>query len=104
MEYNLKELIDKWHQGTWYDNNIEPGIRKLVYQLRNNGINTICSCAHKRYVECVNTQDSDVAVIRSIMFALGYNEVGFKITREQICNDVQNTDRLYIEWDKQHIV
>ena len=36
----------------WYEKNIEEPIRELVKLLRNNGINTICSCGHEMYCEC----------------------------------------------------
>jgi hypothetical protein len=35
----------------WYLN-IEEPIRELVFKLRNNGINTECSCGHALYVQC----------------------------------------------------
>jgi hypothetical protein len=34
----------------WYDN-IEEPVRDLVKYLRNEGINTTCSCGHDMYIE-----------------------------------------------------
>lgn len=34
----------------WYAG-IEKGIRQQVWLLRNNGINTTCSCEHEMYIE-----------------------------------------------------
>lgn len=34
----------------WY-NTIEPGIREVVRLLRDNGINTTCSCEHEMIVQ-----------------------------------------------------
>ena len=28
----------------WYKDNVEPGVRDLVQLLRDNGVNTECSC------------------------------------------------------------
>lgn len=36
--------------GSWYDS-IEPGIRPFVRLLRDNGINTTCSCEHTMTIE-----------------------------------------------------
>lgn len=38
----------------WYEENIEEGVRELVSVLRNNGINTECSCDHQNpmYIQC----------------------------------------------------
>ena len=36
----------------WYERNIEEPIRPLFCLLRDNGINTVCSCGHEMYVEC----------------------------------------------------
>jgi len=35
----------------WYIQNIEEPIREVVYKLRNSGVNTICSCGHKMWVQ-----------------------------------------------------
>jgi hypothetical protein len=37
---------------SWYDFYIEEPIREIVHQLRDNGINTECSCGHRMYVQC----------------------------------------------------
>lgn len=38
----------------WYDENIEENVRDLVIILRNNGINTECSCHHAdpMFIQC----------------------------------------------------
>ena len=36
----------------WYDQHIEPEIKSVVKALRENGINTVCSCGHDMYIEC----------------------------------------------------
>lgn len=37
---------------SWYNKNIEQPILPLVKLLRNNGVNTTCSCGHEMYCEC----------------------------------------------------
>lgn len=37
---------------TWYEKHVEPEIQPLVKLLRNNGLNTTCSCGHEMYCEC----------------------------------------------------
>ena len=41
------ELIEE----TEFYKNIEPGVREIVRLLRDNGINTTCSCEHERYIQ-----------------------------------------------------
>lgn len=55
----------------WYKKNIEPGIRRLVYILRNNGVDTICSCEHEMSVQGHYHFD-DLQTLDSILFNAGY--------------------------------
>ena len=43
----------------WYEE-IEPEVRDLVRYLRNNGINTECSCGHKMYIQCQYPVNEDI--------------------------------------------
>lgn len=36
----------------WYKMKIEDPLKKIVYKLRNNGINTFQSCGHDLYIDC----------------------------------------------------
>jgi len=36
----------------WYEEKIEEPLRDLVKILRNNGVNTTCSCGHEMYIQC----------------------------------------------------
>ena len=36
----------------WYKINIEKPTREIIKNLRNNGINTFCSCGHKLWIQC----------------------------------------------------
>ena len=59
----------------WYDN-IEEGVRDIVRALRNNGINTICSCGHDMYVqfESYNDPTHEHWTVYNVMTELGYKE------------------------------
>jgi hypothetical protein len=56
----------------WYESNIEPEIREQVKLLRNNGINTICSCGHKMYVDAEVYCDEDVRTVYNVLIENGY--------------------------------
>ena len=46
-------LENDWlYDSSWYKNNIEKPVRKIVKNLRNQGINTQCSCGHRLYIQC----------------------------------------------------
>ena len=38
-------------QLTAFYEEIEPGVREIVRLLRDNGINTTCSCEHEQYIQ-----------------------------------------------------
>ena len=48
---------------------IESGVRRLVFLLRNDGINTECSCHHKGYIQCQTIDPtSEIRIIKSILW------------------------------------
>ena len=51
----------------FYDNLEEP-IRELVKVLRNNGINTTCSCGHKMSIEADIIPDGQLFIIHKTIF------------------------------------
>ena len=58
----------------WYNSHIEEPIRELVYRLRNDGINTECSCGHRMYVQCQFLDDCETFnIIYNIMCDLKIN-------------------------------
>lgn len=61
---------------TWYERHIEEPIRPLVKLLRENGINTTCSCGHEMYVECEYYGD-ELYGLYCLLFNNGYRK--FKI-------------------------
>ena len=47
---------------------LEEGIRPLVMYLRENGINTECSCAHRMSVQCQYIPDGEVQHLHNLVF------------------------------------
>jgi len=74
---------------SWYEKNIEESIRPLVKLLRNNGINTTCSCGHEMYCEC----EYYGGPLENIFNLLVDNEYGdFKI---EVCMGISDGMRHY---------
>ena len=68
----------------WYKENIEAGVRDLVYLLRNNGINTECSCEHEKYIQCQYMTDGSLQIINRLLSDAGVRNytIDVKIIRE----------------------
>lgn len=52
----------------WYEYNIEEPVRDLVKHLRNNGINTECSCAHEMYIQCQFIPDGSIHELHRLLY------------------------------------
>ena len=63
----------------WYDC-IEPEIRALVLLLRENGINTTCSCGHEGWIEC-ETYDAtaELHAVYALLREAGYRRFHIEI-------------------------
>ena len=72
----------------WYLINIEEPIRDIVMALRNNGINTFCSCGHEMYIECEYYEDEELQDIYCVLTELGYDKY-----RVEIMDDVNDGNR-----------
>lgn len=69
----------------WYDKNIEKPLQELVKYLRNNGVNTECSCGHELYIQCQYVPDGDVKEIQTLIYnwLCEHNEkINFEIKAE----------------------
>ncbi len=68
----------------WYEEHIEPGVRKIVRLLRDNGINTECSCEHEKYVQCQYPMDEDIKKVDCLLFNNGFRnyKIDIHIVRE----------------------
>lgn len=55
----------------WYEYKIEEPIRKIVKALRNNGINTVCSCGHSMWIQCESYDPTEeFGIIYNVMDSL----------------------------------
>lgn len=52
----------------WYTKSIEEPVRDLVKYLRNNGINTECSCGHDMYIQCQYRPDGFIYDLHCLLF------------------------------------
>lgn len=68
----------------WYEEKIEPGVRDIVKFLRDNGINTECSCEHEKYVQCQYISDGFVRDVDYLLFNYGFRnyEIELNLFRE----------------------
>ena len=71
----------------WYDINIEPPLRGIVRHLRNNGVNTVVSCAHEMYIKCSSSGDDiyRLADLLSIYMREHYGEDYVNFDTEYRC-------------------
>lgn len=54
---------------------IEETVRLFVEELRNNGINTTCSCEHEGYIEAdSNDPTTEQGIIFNVMYEMGVKE------------------------------
>ena len=68
----------------WY-NCIEAQVREIVRELRNNGINTTCSCGHNMTIEAESYDPtSEYKTIYNILYRLGHND--FELIFQNSCN------------------
>jgi len=51
----------------WYDKNIEAPLRGIVRHLRDNGINTVISCAHEMYIKCHSSSQYTIDTIADLL-------------------------------------
>jgi len=60
----------------WYEDNIEEPIRDLVKFLRNNGVNTECSCGHDMYIQCQYIPDGSIQDLIKLLYVYFYDVKG----------------------------
>jgi len=52
----------------WYKEKIEEPLREIIRYLRNNGVNTECSCGHEMYIQCQYRIDGHVQEIHNLVW------------------------------------
>lgn len=69
----MDNLPDEWLKNDmWYKNNIEFPVREIVKNLRNQGINTECSCGHRLYIQCQTIDlDREINIIFNVLITMG---------------------------------
>lgn len=84
----------------WYDTAIEQPVRDLVRHLRDNGINTECSCGHDMYVQCQLLPDGLIQRVHDLLFNY-FTDAGLPVTytveARLECRDGRWTSSLRIE-------
>ena len=68
----------------WYSD-LEPGVRKWIWLLRNWGINTECSCEHEGYIQCQSLDPTtEIDNIRRCLFEAGLYNYTITVTHDQM--------------------
>jgi hypothetical protein len=85
----------------WYEENIEEPVRDLVKLLRDNGINTECSCGHQMYVQ-FQVIDDEMNRVDYILFDNGYRDyiIETSITRDD--GHKHSTGTVYFKKDNKY--
>jgi len=84
----------------WYDQFIEDPLIDIVKFLRNNGINTECSCAHEGYIQCQYNVGDDMAHLHRLLFLYHHEHglpINYKVTIEHTVRDGHSYDTLNID-------
>lgn len=90
----------------WYEDKIEPPLQGIVKELRNNGVNTECSCGHDMYIQCQYIIDGHIAEIHHIVWTylamnkgiFGYETVDFDIELHHQVRDGHSYTSLEIKF------
>jgi len=64
----------------WYDKFIEDPLKDIVNYLRNNGINTECSCGHEGYIQCQYIPDGEISHLIHLLSCYFYENKIKKMT------------------------
>lgn len=79
-------MITKTEEFQFY-NEIETGVRRFVFLLRNAGINTECSCHHKGYIQCqTNDPTTELRRIKDVMYEEGIENFEIEIRYDRGIN------------------
>ena len=69
----MNNLPNEWlTDDSWYKHNIELPVREIVKNLRNQGINTECSCGHALYIQCQTIDTNrEIDTIFNVLVTMG---------------------------------
>lgn len=72
-------------------NEIESGVRRFVFLLRNSGINTECSCHHEGYIQCQTIDPTtEISRIKTVMIEEGIEDFEIEIRETGLYYSVLN--------------
>lgn len=100
-EENLEDCL----MTDWYEENIESGVRDLVRLLRDNGVNTECSCVgHQEgalpYVQCRYVPDGEVKRIQDLLINAGHRNFILRLYHKVADGHPYSTLDIYIGRDE----
>ena len=78
--------------GGWYLDHIEPPLRELVHYLRNQGVNTSCSCGHEMWVEVANSLMLDIYGLHSVLWDFHWKRFGIVPDEHHSYSLIQRVD------------
>ncbi len=90
----------------WYDKYIEPEVRDLVKYLRDNGVNTECSCGHEMYIQCQYSVDGFIQDLHCLLFNYLYTKkipINYEINISHKVIDGHSYTTLNIELPKESL-
>lgn len=94
----------------WYDV-IEDPVRAIVRALRDNGINTTCSCGHEMWIECSSYDPTtELRTIYNVFCEMGIREYDAAIRRhvsdghpyDSIIIQIRTTQQSCYDQEKEH--
>jgi len=88
---------DKLEWTDWYEKKIEPRIREIVRLLRNNGINTECSCEHDKYVQCQYTHEGFLKDLDFLLCNNNFRNYEMKVSIKRIDGHLVSTMNIIFE-------
>ena len=94
-----KELIIQGND--WYINTIEEPLRDIVKALRNNGVNTECSCGHEMTIQCQSIDPTtEFKNIRNVFMMMGIDRYRLELSREVIDNAHFDSINIYLDRER----
>ena len=85
----MKKCVSVKRFSDWYQN-LEDPVRKIVKNLRNSGINTICSCGHGMWIQCETyNEHEDLGTIYEILTGMGIRDYHVEVF-ERVKNAVRH--------------
>ena len=82
----------------WYLETIEEPLRDIVRALRNNGVNTECSCGHEMYIQCQSVDPTtEFRNIRTVFMMLGIMDYKVELVRQVIDGHHYDSITIYLK-------